>query len=47
MTGITESGDAAIDYSWIKKRDSVDGAILITIIEKGGMLYAKREAKYL
>ena len=30
MIGITERGDAAIDYSWIRKLDSVDGAILIT-----------------
>ena len=30
MIGITERGDAAIDYSWVRKLDSVDGAILIT-----------------
>ena len=28
--GITERGDAAIDFSWIEKMNSVDGAILIT-----------------
>ena len=28
--GITEAGDAGIDLSWVKKLDSVDGAIVIT-----------------
>lgn len=28
--GITERGDASIDYSWVQKLDNVDGAILIT-----------------
>ena len=28
--GITEMGDASIDYSWVQKLDNVDGAILIT-----------------
>ena len=28
--GITERGDASLDYSWVNKLNSVDGAILIT-----------------
>lgn len=28
--GITERGDASIDYSWVEKLNSVDGAVLIT-----------------
>lgn len=28
--GITERGDASIDYSWMNQMDNVDGAILIT-----------------
>ena len=28
--GITENGDASVDYSWEKKLDTVDMAILIT-----------------
>ena len=28
--GITERGDPSIDYSWVKKMDKVDGAIIIT-----------------
>lgn len=28
--GITERGDASLDYSWMKKMHTVDGAILIT-----------------
>lgn len=28
--GITEAGDAAIDFSWVKKLDTMNGAILIT-----------------
>ena len=28
--GITERGDASIDYSWVEKLNKVDGAILIT-----------------
>lgn len=28
--GITERGDASIDYSWVEKLKTVDGAILIT-----------------
>lgn len=28
--GITERGDASIDYSWVEKLKNVDGAILIT-----------------
>ena len=28
--GITERGDASIDYSWVNKLDKVDGAIIIT-----------------
>lgn len=28
--GITERGDASIDYSWMEKMNTVDGAILIT-----------------
>ena len=28
--GITESGDAALDYAWVNKTNSCDGVILIT-----------------
>lgn len=28
--GITERGDASIDYTWVEKLNSVDGAVLIT-----------------
>ena len=28
--GITERGDASIDYSWVDKLNNVDGAIIIT-----------------
>lgn len=28
--GITERGDPSIDFTWTKKLDKVDGAILIT-----------------
>lgn len=28
--GITERGDASLDFSWVQKIDSVDGAVLIT-----------------
>ena len=28
--GITEAGDAALDFSWISKMDTLDGAVLIT-----------------
>lgn len=28
--GVTERGDASIDFSWVKKMDGVNGAILIT-----------------
>ena len=28
--GITERGDASVDYGWVSKMDSVDGAVLIT-----------------
>lgn len=28
--GITERGDASIDYSWVDKVSNIDGAILIT-----------------
>lgn len=30
LIGITEAGDASLDYSWVRKMDKVDGAILIT-----------------
>lgn len=30
MFGITENGDASIDYTWVDKLNEVDGAILIT-----------------
>lgn len=28
--GITEAGDAGVDFSWVDKMDSVDGAVLVT-----------------
>lgn len=28
--GITEAGDAGLDFGWVNKMDSVDGAVLIT-----------------
>lgn len=28
--GITERGDASVDYSWLNKMDNIDGAVLIT-----------------
>lgn len=28
--GITEAGDAGLDLSWVKKLDTIDGAILVT-----------------
>lgn len=28
--GVTESGDAAIDLSWVQKMGTVDGAVVIT-----------------
>lgn len=28
--GITEAGDASLDYSWVNKLQEIDGAILIT-----------------
>ncbi len=28
--GITERGDASIDYNWVNKLNTVDGAIIIT-----------------
>ena len=28
--GITEAGDASLDYTWLNKIDSCDGLILIT-----------------
>lgn len=30
LIGITEKGDPSIDYAWVRKMESVDGAILIT-----------------
>ena len=30
LIGITEAGDASIDYSWVNKINDIDGAILIT-----------------
>lgn len=28
--GVTEAGDAGIDLSWVRKMDTVDGAVVIT-----------------
>ncbi|MDF2881299.1 MAG: hypothetical protein K0R54_1856 [Clostridiaceae bacterium] len=28
--GITEAGDASLDYTWVEKMNSIDGAIIIT-----------------
>ena len=30
MFGITENGDASMNYEWVEKLNDVDGAILIT-----------------